>query len=675
LFICLNCVGLQVFAAPNDVQIQCVSINEDNTTSLTWSESDLDNANFLAYDIYVKNNPSAAYVILTSISLKSQTTFVHTNSNVSNNRVFYFVRVSSNAAVDNVSASSDTVATIFLEVQNPTKIGVAKLFWNGSKLESTEIQKMYPDASWSLLKNTVAGKTNYNDTVINICQAELGYRVSQTIGGCVSYSNQVFDDFVNWQPPTTPTVNIVTVDQSNKWAQISWEKPPEIDTEGYLIYYYRGDTLGVDSVKDANQLIYNHQTSGVYDSSVTYQVLAYDNCKHIFSQGKYLANSSTPLNINHRSVYLKAEFVNCSDEINLIWNSYISWAPVVSDYCLMIKNMTTNTIDSVHFTGGQSTYNYTLSGLPLGDDYSIWIKATNGTHISLSNDHNFLLQEVVNPSQPLFVGIDARNENNWTIQGFVDVRNDANKAILQRLGNGWVTTHRLDNLIDNDLMFSYTKTVKDSVITFRFGVINACETDTIFSAPFQNIWLSGEAIEDKVENLMIWNSHEFWSAMPQEYQIYRQDLISEQFLFEVSLVNTRTSYIDNVLDETGIPGTFCYYIEAIESQNGANFQGQSFSNVLCVNQPHQLYVPNAFSVHGYNPIFKPKGVFLALDNYEFTIVDRWGNTMFFAQNINEGWDGRVNGKIAPQGIYVYSIGFQDAKGQYYFKTGTVTLLK
>lgn len=663
------------WCAPNSVQMQCVSVGDNNTVTVSWGESDLDNTNFLAYDVLVKNKPSSGFVLLTTINNKLQTSFVHVNDNVDTNRVSYYVQVRSNATSDNISTSSDTVSTIFLEVQNPAKIGVAKLFWSSGFISETEVEKMYPESNWSFLTNQSIGVNNYNDTIINICQAELGYRVSQTIGGCVSYSNQVFDDFVNWQPPTTPFVESVTVDHNNKWSVISWKMPPEIDTEGYLIYYFRGDTLGVDSVKDVNQLFYNHVTSGVYDSSVTYQVLAYDNCKHIFSQGKYLANSSTPININHRSIFLNASFVNCSDEINLTWNSYIHWQPSVATYQLMIKNNTKNTLDSIAFSAGQENYNYTLSGLPLGDNYTIWIRATNGVFVSLSNDISFLLQDVVNPTTPLFVGIDARDENNWVIKGFVESSNEANMALLQKLSSNWSTVSTSNNLLSQEIVFNYQNTDKDSINTFRFGVINGCGTDTIFSEPFQNIWLSGHINEGTVENYINWNFHEYWSQKPQEYQIFKQNPISEQFIFKESLVNSRNEYTDEVINETNAPGQFCYYIQAVESVNNVAFQGKSFSNIKCLNQPHQLYVPSAFTVNGFNPIFKPKGVFLAIEHYEFTIVDRWGNTMFFADSIDEGWDGTVNGNPAPQGVYVYSIGYQDAKGQYYFKTGTVTLLK
>jgi gliding motility-associated-like protein len=668
-----------VIGAPNPVQMQCVTVNDDNSVSINWSESNLNQASFNSYSLYVDNFSNGTFTLLATINDKTITSYTHVLANATINKVGYYVVVSSTDATDNVSLNSDKVSTIFLEVQNPTGEGVAKLFWRGNTNESTEIQKMYPNAGWSNLKNITPGKTNYSDTIINICQAELGYRVSQTIGGCVSYSNQVFDDFTNEQAPTTPVVNLVTVNHINKSAVISWKKPPEIDTHGYLVMYYNKNENGIflrtDSVKDPNQLSYEHVATGVYDSSVTYQIVAYDNCRHIIYGDTLVANSSTTLNIDHRSIYLTADFVNCSDEINFAWNSYIYWQPSVTAYQLMIKNNTKNTLDSVAFSAGQENYQYTLSGLPLGDDYTIWIKATNGVFVSLSNDINFLLQNVVNPSEPFFVGIDARSESEWVINGYVENRKEANKAILQRYLATWSTVKTNNNLLSNELLFYYQNTFEDSINTFRLGVINACGTDTIFSAPFQNIWLSGEADESKVENLIVWNFHEFWVDKPQEYQIFRQDPLSEQFIFKESLVNTRNNYIDEVIDETNVPGTFCYYIQAIESQNGLGLQGKSFSNVKCVNQPHQLYIPSAFKVNGYSLLFKPKGVFLAIDNYEFTIVDRWGKTMFFADNLSEGWDGKVNGALVPQGVYVYSIGYQDAKGQYYFKTGTVTLLK
>ncbi len=63
--------------------------------------------------------------------------------------------------------------------------------------------------------------------------------------------------------------------------------------------------------------------------------------------------------------------------------------------------------------------------------------------------------------------------------------------------------------------------------------------------------------------------------------------------------------------------------------------------------------PNVFTPNAGedNPIF-----FLTTTNaanVELTIINRWGNTVFDQSGLNPGWDGKVNGVDAAEGVYFY----------------------
>ena len=73
-----------------------------------------------------------------------------------------------------------------------------------------------------------------------------------------------------------------------------------------------------------------------------------------------------------------------------------------------------------------------------------------------------------------------------------------------------------------------------------------------------------------------------------------------------------------------------------------------------------LYVPNALinGEGGEVGLFLPKGRGLA--NYECSIYDAWGNLLWQSNKLEEGrpvegWDGRFQGQIVPQGAYVWFI--------------------
>jgi hypothetical protein len=80
--------------------------------------------------------------------------------------------------------------------------------------------------------------------------------------------------------------------------------------------------------------------------------------------------------------------------------------------------------------------------------------------------------------------------------------------------------------------------------------------------------------------------------------------------------------------------------------------------------PTNLIVPNAFAPElnyvGEDAIFLPKGH--SLDQYEIWIYDKWGNQVWYSNDIDPvikspaaGWDGTFNGEPLPMGVYAWKI--------------------
>ncbi|HRS54602.1 MAG TPA: gliding motility-associated C-terminal domain-containing protein [Bacteroidales bacterium] len=57
------------------------------------------------------------------------------------------------------------------------------------------------------------------------------------------------------------------------------------------------------------------------------------------------------------------------------------------------------------------------------------------------------------------------------------------------------------------------------------------------------------------------------------------------------------------------------------------------------------------------------------------MFDRWGKILFHTNNIHEGWDGNINGKPAPEGVYAYRIFYRDATKTKKIKYGHVVLYR
>lgn len=93
----------------------------------------------------------------------------------------------------------------------------------------------------------------------------------------------------------------------------------------------------------------------------------------------------------------------------------------------------------------------------------------------------------------------------------------------------------------------------------------------------------------------------------------------------------------------------------------------------------KLFIPNCFTPNGdgHNERFNP--VSQNLDTFNMLIFNRWGQLLFETSDLNEGWDGKVNGQLCPIGTYFYLIRYTthcdyglDKNGE---SKGSVTLLE
>ena len=88
----------------------------------------------------------------------------------------------------------------------------------------------------------------------------------------------------------------------------------------------------------------------------------------------------------------------------------------------------------------------------------------------------------------------------------------------------------------------------------------------------------------------------------------------------------------------------------------------------------RLYLPNAFTPGGnaLNPEFRP--VFSDPDEVEYfrmTIYNRWGNLLFYTENLERGWDG----DHCPEGVYVALVCYKPRGGKERTIRGSVTLVR
>ncbi|MCB0754561.1 MAG: gliding motility-associated C-terminal domain-containing protein [Flavobacteriales bacterium] len=98
---------------------------------------------------------------------------------------------------------------------------------------------------------------------------------------------------------------------------------------------------------------------------------------------------------------------------------------------------------------------------------------------------------------------------------------------------------------------------------------------------------------------------------------------------------------------------------------------------LIVEPDFMFYVPNAFTPNqdGRNDGFRGYGEGINWDTYQMSIFDRWGELIYYTEDIDDPWDGTYKGAQVEVAVYVWKIRFYDVKGNDHDYYGHVTLVR
>ena len=122
------------------------------------------------------------------------------------------------------------------------------------------------------------------------------------------------------------------------------------------------------------------------------------------------------------------------------------------------------------------------------------------------------------------------------------------------------------------------------------------------------------------------------------------------------------------------PGQYPVVLTVVDDNNCLD----SLSLLYVIHEVPTMYLPSAFipeSEIAENRVFKPIGNSISEENYEMRIYDRWGQLIFVSRHPENGWDGGINGHLAPQGTYTYQINYVDIEGKPNSRKGSILLLR
>jgi gliding motility-associated-like protein len=162
------------------------------------------------------------------------------------------------------------------------------------------------------------------------------------------------------------------------------------------------------------------------------------------------------------------------------------------------------------------------------------------------------------------------------------------------------------------------------------------------------------------------------SILEPEIEIFDASISGQSYLWDFG--DGSVSPEPNPISHTyGDTGTFTIKLAVV---NGV-CSDTTYQKVR-VYLPTLLYIPQTFTPNGddINEVFLPKGD--GIVTFEMRIFDRWGNLIFFTDDINKGWDGKANGgsQVAQQDAYVYVIDIRALQDKHdYTYRGVVNLMR
>jgi gliding motility-associated-like protein len=568
---------------------------------------------------------------------------------------------------------SDTVKNIFLTLNNPNN-GTAVLNWNKPKDPASPlynshyyIYREYPTNFFNFLDSVPYNQTSYIDT-IDLCNEYLRYRVNLKTSSCNFNSNRPGDSLTDMMTPFIPILSSVGFDTSTQQLQVQWNVNAAPDTYGYVIYTYdvNGFIIELDTIYGQNNTTYWHSVP-FEDGPYTYTVAAFDSC--FTSNNPPSFQTSAKANL-HTSIQVEYTVDMCPQRVDLNWSRYMGNG--VLDYEIWSKHdniwtMLANTSDTL-----MSIY------LVKNESYCIYIKANLQNGFSaFSNPLCFTMPQPNPPSYHYFRVASVSDEDielsAWVDQsvGITEVqfeRMDTN-GVYELLGGAPVNMN-LSSFLDENVNTNW------GPWTYRSIYLDSCGNPGAYANENTTIFVQGSADQYNMINTLNWTPYTLFDGGVDQYKAYRNTYGTwESIPFEVfpDGTYTLTDDVSNLRNK----GEVCYQIMALENQNQFGFADSSYSNIFCLTYDPLMFVPNAFTPDGLNPIFLPVVQNVDPEKYTFSIIDRWGKIVFETNDPTQGWDGIISssGLPATNDVFQYRIELIINKTDAIVKQGYVTLIR
>lgn len=668
LLLGFNIPTVNALTAP---EITCITTEPNGDITINWIPITDPLGEFASYELFGVNGGS--YGTILNINANSLT-FTSVGAG---NFDGYFIASNSNVT-GSTPVSSDTLQNIFLNLNNPGN-GEAILQWNrpfpthlSSFNNYFHIYKEFPAATWTLIDSVLYNTTNYSDT-ISICEEFINYQIVLPTSNCDFTSNVAGDVFKDKIVPDIPVITNVNIDTLTNDITISWDVNDQKDTYGYVVYQtdLNGNLVEIDTVWGRPNTTFTH-AEDLENGPFQYSIAAFDSCYTTNVPPTYQTSAKAA---PHTTNQLSSSIDACNRLLKLSWTGYLGFGNI--DLHTIYMKINGGAWQEI----GQSQVNAFSTTINLGDEMIVVVETISDQGVkSFSNKDTVSLISGTGPGIS-YLSVATVEGDEIAIKHRVSSGDGAKTIELQKYNDQLLTFEKINEAFigtSNEITFYDSEVeVNRRSYTYRTIVYDTCDQASAPSNIGKTVFLNVITEEEKEMHTLQWTPYGEFIGGLSSYKIYRSmDGVFDATPIAVLPYNQRT-YTDNVsvFGETS-EGKICYYIEAVEASNEFGLEELSYSNFACGVIDPVIYIPNAFTVEGKNPIFKPETSQRQIDDYLFEIYDRYGRVIFTTTDPTEGWNGQIldKSRIANEGVYIYRLSLRDGNGIQVIRHGHVTLL-
>ncbi len=493
-------------------------------------------------------------------------------------------------------------------------------------------------------------------------QYNVGLTVKDVMGCEDSLFKPEFIGVGNYEIPNPPATYRATV-QSRSQVLLEFGQYEDFDIERYLIYRSKGGGPFklIDSIENRQDTFYIDDGLKTQSHSYCYKIRVESYCHQV-----------SPMDSSESHCTIKLSANADTNRAILKWDAYKGWDNV-SHYNLYRKQKDTiGPYSRIGRIPGDSTF-YIDSSIVCYKKHWYKVEAVeksgNG-QVSWSNADDAKPVYIPNvPSNRILKATVVNNE--YTKLKWTNPPNTGVYSYLVRRITSNASNNRKDTIISGGQQILMDSNVDVSNYSYQYQVrvMDSCNDIGDYSNAGKTMLLN-VGLNEYLHPHLHWSPYKEWKNGVSHYRI--QIFKNGEFQTIAKTENGEDTFFTDKVTNLNSLQEYRYRVQAVKNSDATVL---STSNEDFTTGDSRIFVPNAFSPNNddHNDTFKPVAIYM--DDYTMKVYNRWGERIFKTQSVKNGWDGKVKGKKASGGIYIYKINAAGLDGEPHQITGDVTLIR